>query len=81
MCEGTRVPHSGQLLRMGARQRVAPRRIFERLLDWRRLGTAMVVSQLRVVLEVLQRVECGPTVVGPGAGGGLYVIFGRFVYC
>jgi hypothetical protein len=43
MCEGTLLPHSGQLLKIGARQRVAPRRIFERLFDWRLLGTAMVV--------------------------------------
>jgi hypothetical protein len=43
MCEGTLLPHSGQLLKIGARQRVAPRRIFWRLLDWRLFGTAMVV--------------------------------------
>jgi hypothetical protein len=50
MCEGTRLPHSGQLLKIGARQRVAPRRIFWRLLDWRLFGTAMVVVQLGLVL-------------------------------
>ena len=57
MCDGTRLPHSEQLLKIGARQRVAPRRIFERLLDWRLLGTAMVVVQLSLVLEVLEDVE------------------------
>jgi hypothetical protein len=30
-------------LKMGERQRFAPRRIFWRLLDWRRFGTAMVL--------------------------------------
>ena len=43
MWDGTLLPHSGQLLKIGARQRVAPRRIFERLFDWRLFGTAMVV--------------------------------------
>jgi hypothetical protein len=57
MCDGTLLPHSGQLLKIGARQRVAPRRIFERLLDWRLFGTAMVVVQLSWVLEVLEDVE------------------------
>jgi hypothetical protein len=68
MCDGTLLPHSGQLLKIGARQRVAPRRIFWRLLDWRRFGTAMVVVQLSGVLEVLENVESRPTVVTPGAG-------------
>ena len=68
MCEGTRLLHSGQLLKIGARQRVAPRRIFWRLLDWRRFGTAMVVVWLRLVLEVLEDVESGPSVVAFGAG-------------
>lgn len=68
MCEGMRLPHSEQLLKIGARQRVAPRRIFWRLLDWRRFGTAMVVCWLRWVLEVLERVESGPKVVASGAG-------------
>ena len=65
MCDGTLLPHSGQLLKIGARQRVAPRRIFWRLLDWRRFGTAMVVVWLRLVLE---DVESGPSVVAFGAG-------------
>ena len=68
MCDGTLLPHSGQLLKIGARQRVAPRRIFERLLDWRLLGTAMVVVQLSGVLEVLEDVESRPAVVALGAG-------------
>ena len=64
MWEGTRLPHSGQSLKIGARQRLAPRRIFWRLLDWRRFGTAMVVCSLELVLE---SVESRPTVVAPGA--------------
>ena len=68
MCEGTLLPHSGQLLKIGARQRFAPRRIFWRLLDWRLFGTAMVVVQLSGVLEVLEDVESRPTVVAFGAG-------------
>ena len=69
MWDGMRLPHSGQLLKIGARQRFAPWRIFWRLLDWRRFGTAMVlVVGLGLVLEVLEGVESGPTVVAPGAG-------------
>lgn len=68
MCEGTLLPHSEQLLKIGARQRVAPRRIFWRLLDWRLFGTAMVVVQLSFVLEVLEDVESRPSVVTLGAG-------------
>ena len=68
MCDGILLLHSGLVLKIGARQRVAPRRIFWRLLDWRLFGTAMVVVQLSGVLEVLEDVESRPTVITPGAG-------------
>ena len=80
MCDGTLLSHSGQLLKIGARQRVAPRRIFWRLLDWRLFGTAMVVVRLSGVLEVLEYVESRPSVVTLGAGGSGYPIFGQLVH-
>lgn len=41
MWEGTVEPHSGQLLKVGRRQRLAPRRMRPLLLEVLRLGAAM----------------------------------------
>lgn len=70
MWDGTLLPHSGQSLKTGADQRLAPRRFFCRLLEVRRFGTAMMKCVLGLVLEVLEGVEGGPAVVAFGAGRG-----------
>ena len=64
------VPHSGQVLRRGLRQRLAPRRSFCLCLEVRRFGEAMNLVGKKVNLESRMRLEHPMDWAFPGAGAG-----------
>ena len=62
MCDGVGVLHSGQAFSLGARQRFAPRRNFDFILEVLRLGAAMVLTfwLVGVLFQAVDLVEGGP---------------------
>ena len=53
MWEGVVLPHSGHLLSFGLRQRLAPRRMRDFILEVRLFGTAIALNLLFVEFEVV----------------------------
>lgn len=49
MWDGVVLPHSGHLFSLGARQRLAPRRMRDLDFEVRLFGTAMAVKECRLV--------------------------------
>ena len=79
MCPGTRLPHSGQVWRVGRRQRLAPRRMRCFIFEVLRFGTAMAKERL-VVVRFFQRVESCPSAVTLRGGRDVYIISYRLVH-
>ena len=84
MWEGTVLPHSGQDLSCGLRQRFAPRRIRCFILDTLRFGTAMVEGALRLLVGLVwgafEGVERAPSAVSLRGGRVLYITFRDLVH-
>ena len=84
MWDGTALPHSGQVLSCGFRQRLAPRRMRCLLFEVLRLGTAMVrwASGFLILLagRVSEGVEGPPAAVSLRSGRVLYITFCGLVH-
>ena len=74
MWDGTLLPHSGQVLSTGLRQRLAPRRMRCFIFDVLRFGTAMAKKgRLWFGFGGLELVERGPSAIPVRVGRVLYI--------